>query len=231
MTISAVLLDVGGVLVLPDPDVLEPVVRPFAPNVTAEALARGHYHAIAAMDRAAWAKGVTADWPVYNRAMVETLGIAVDAQGAAASAIAEAFVRLVWRRVIPESVAALAQLAATGVRIGIVSNADGTIEQQLMASGICQVGAGDGVEVTAIVDSGALGVEKPDPAIFHHALEVIGVTADEAIHVGDTAWADVAGARAAGVRPVHFDPYGLCPQVDDHDHVADLEGVIQLLSV
>jgi putative hydrolase of the HAD superfamily len=48
--------------------------------------------------------------------------------------------------------------------------------------------------------------------------------------VGDTGWADVAGARAAGVRPVHLDPHGFCPLPDDHDHVVDLDGVTALVA-
>lgn len=231
MTISAVLLDVGGVFVLPDDSVLLPVIHAHgAPDATADDLGRAHYHAIAAMDRAAWTKGVTADWRSYNGALVEALGIPEPLRAEAGAAIGGAFVGLRWNRMIPESVAALSRLADTGVAIGIVSNSDGTVEEQLLAAGICQVGDGEGVEVVVVVDSFVVGIEKPDPAIFHHALSVIGVSPSDAIHVGDTGWADVAGARAAGLRPVHFDPYGLCPTPDDHDHVAALDGVIDLVA-
>lgn len=54
----------------------------------------------------------------------------------------------------------------------------------------------------AVVVSGAVGVKKPDPAIFAPALEQTGLAADEAIFVGDSLEDDVAGARAAGLRPV-----------------------------
>jgi putative hydrolase of the HAD superfamily len=83
--------------------------------------------------------------------------------------------------------------------------------------------------VTVVLDSFVVGVEKPDPAIFHRALEVLGVPPERAIHVGDTGWADVAGARAAGVRPVHLDPHRFCPNPDDHEHVTDLDGVVALV--
>jgi putative hydrolase of the HAD superfamily len=39
-------------------------------------------------------------------------------------------------------------------------------------------------------------------------LEVAGVRAGEALHVGDTAGADAAGALAAGLRAVHLDRLG-----------------------
>ncbi len=54
----------------------------------------------------------------------------------------------------------------------------------------------------AVVVSGDVGVKKPDPAIFVPALEQTGLAADEALFVGDSPEDDVAGARAAGLRPV-----------------------------
>ena len=54
----------------------------------------------------------------------------------------------------------------------------------------------------AVVVSGDAGVKKPDPAIFTPALEQTGLVADEALFVGDSPEDDVAGARAAGLRPV-----------------------------
>jgi len=54
----------------------------------------------------------------------------------------------------------------------------------------------------AIVTSAGAGARKPSPAIFEQALELAGVAAAEAIHVGDTLDEDVAGARAAGIEPV-----------------------------
>ena len=53
-----------------------------------------------------------------------------------------------------------------------------------------------------IVTSAEAGARKPAPAIFEQALELAGVPADDAIHVGDTLDEDVAGARAAGIEPV-----------------------------
>ena len=53
-----------------------------------------------------------------------------------------------------------------------------------------------------VVVSGDVGVKKPDPAIFTPALEQTGLTTDEALFVGDSPEDDVAGARAAGLRPV-----------------------------
>jgi len=134
----------------------------------------------------------------------------------------------VWTREVPGARAALAAVAATGARIAIVSNADGTVEAQLRADGICQVGPGDGVDVDVVLDSGVLGVGKPDPAIFRLALDAVGVAPERALHVGDTPAADVAGARAAGVHAVLVDPYDHHPDADvvRIRHLADVVGLL-----
>ena len=80
-----------------------------------------------------------------------------------------------------------------------------------------------------IIDSGVVGVHKPSAEIFRHALEPMGVQPEQALYVGDTLRYDVAGARAAGLVPVHFDPYALCSARSDHAHVARLNEVAALI--
>ena len=55
-----------------------------------------------------------------------------------------------------------------------------------------------------IIISGDVRVKKPDPAIFSFALEQTGLSKNEVIYVGDTS-EDVAGAKAAGIRPILLD--------------------------
>lgn len=230
MTVAAVLLDVGGVFVLPDSATLLPIVeRCGAARATLEDLAKGHYAGIAAMDRSALAKGVTADWKAYNTALAECVGIPADRRAEAVDALSQAYASVPWSQIVPGTVDALRRLADTGVALGIVSNSNGTVEEQLLTSRICQVGAGEGVPVAVVLDSYVVGVEKPHPGIFERALSTLGVSAADAIHVGDTGWADIAGARAAGVRPVHLDPHGFCPIADDHEHVRNLDEVVDLV--
>ena len=56
--------------------------------------------------------------------------------------------------------------------------------------------------VDGVVSSAAAGAAKPAPAVFERALELAGVAAADALHVGDSLDNDVAGARAAGIRPL-----------------------------
>lgn len=53
-----------------------------------------------------------------------------------------------------------------------------------------------------------LGVGKPDPHPFQTALQRAGVTAAQAVHIGDHPSDDIAGARAAGMRAIWFNPQG-----------------------
>jgi len=55
-----------------------------------------------------------------------------------------------------------------------------------------------------------------------------GARPEEAIHVGDSLVTDVGGARAAGIEPVHFDPFRLC-DLGDHRHAASMVEVVAMV--
>lgn len=58
----------------------------------------------------------------------------------------------------------------------------------------------------SVTDSSSVGVKKPDPKIFEHALRVGQVAPSEAIMIGDNLEADIEGALATGMHAVHFMP-------------------------
>ncbi len=216
---DAVLFDAGGVLVLPDPTVLGPLLAPFGGDPSIEVHRRAHYFAMANKSRAIVGE---ADWHEYDLAYVESVGVAADDREHAAVVLGRTRHALLWRWPIPESMAALAELAAAGVRMGVVSNASGQIEMQLGRSGICQVGAGASTPMLCIVDSHVVGVAKPDPRIFEHALPCFpGIAPERIVYVGDSVTMDIGGAAAAGLHPILIDPY------DDHAD-ADFERIRSL---
>jgi putative hydrolase of the HAD superfamily len=90
---------------------------------------------------------------------------------------------------------ALAAARAAGRRLVVVSNWDVSLDEVLDRLGLAPM-------LDGVVTSAALGERKPSPAIFEHALELAGVAAHEAIHVGDSVAEDVGGARAAGIEAV-----------------------------
>ena len=112
-----------------------------------------------------------------------------------------------WGSVIPGTREALVAFRDRGLRLVVVSNSDGTVEDLLTDVGLREF-------FDAVVDSHIVGYEKPNPKIFLHALEVVGASAETTLHVGDLYEADVVGARAAGVHALLLDPYNDWSTVD-----------------
>jgi putative hydrolase of the HAD superfamily len=133
-----------------------------------------------------------------------------------------------WRRVLSGSTVGFQALHDADLKLGIVSNSDGSVEEGLASSAICQVGPGPGVPVRTVIDSAVVGVAKPDPRIFDFALPALGLDPVEVIYVGDSVKYDVRAAQAAGMTPLHFDPFGVCEE-SDHFHVADVGQVLQFV--
>jgi putative hydrolase of the HAD superfamily len=227
--IKAVFLDVGGVFHLPTEERMREALRGAGFELPANTLARAHYAGMSGHDRGAAETDYQGLMEPYVEEMVRALEVPAAQAVSARTALLAALTRPgAWAGHLRESVEELPALAATGVRLAIVSNSDGTVASRLRSESICQVGEGPGVPVDAIVDSGAAGISKPDPRIWDPALAACGVAAADAIHVGDSLLTDVGGARAAGIRPIHFDPYRLCGR-EDHEHAASLAEVTRLV--
>ena len=101
-----------------------------------------------------------------------------------------------WRAQIPGMVALARELAARGVRVAVLSNSEGRLAELLVEIGIAD-------SFAAVIDSGRIGIEKPDRRIFDHALAVLGASRP-GIHIGDSWPADIAGALGAGWRAIWF---------------------------
>ncbi len=110
-------------------------------------------------------------------------------------ALTPVLLRAIALRAQPDAPHALEALREIGVRTVAVSNWDVSLHDALADAGLDRY-------LTGVITSAELGVAKPDPAIFRHALTLAGVPAGAAVHVGDRLDEDVAGARAAGIEPV-----------------------------
>ena len=198
---KAVLLDVGGVFLVPTHDrILGAFVRAgFTPECD---LDRAHYEGARRFplaDELDWPSA----WRRYLDGYITECGVPDELREDVHQHLDSEFAdAALWLRELPGARDGLRTLADTGVRLGIISNADGLIGQRLAEHEILQVGPGIGVEVECLIDSGAVGVMKPDPRIFHLALDAMGIEADDAWYVGDMPGIDVVGARAAGLHPV-----------------------------
>jgi putative hydrolase of the HAD superfamily len=101
----------------------------------------------------------------------------------------------------------LAQLREAGYSLAIVSNRTHPYDELVESLGLREF-------FEFWLAAGELGVYKPDPTVLLHAMNLAGVQPHETAYVGDNYYADVLGARAAGMHPVLFDPKGIYPEVD-----------------
>lgn len=126
-----------------------------------------------------------------------------------------------WTAAIDGTVEAVARLQRGGIRVAVVSNSDGSVRESLSQAGF------DGL-FEFVVDSHEVGLAKPDPAIFLHALARLGVEAARAWYVGDSIYHDVGGGSGAGLAAsVLIDPLGLA--VDHSPRIASVAQLPRLL--
>jgi HAD superfamily hydrolase (TIGR01509 family) len=139
-------------------------------------------------------------WSTFVAAIMLAAGLGPDRVADCTRAVWRAHRRQnLWRRIPEDLAAAITQLRARGVPVCVVSNSEGQLAEVFAELGIAHL-------FDLIVDSQAVGVEKPDPAIFAHALAHFGLPAAEVLHLGDVIATDVVGARAAGIRAGLIDP-------------------------
>jgi HAD superfamily hydrolase (TIGR01549 family) len=211
-SIDTVFLDAGGVLCHPSwSRVAETLVRHGA-TVSAAALARAEQYATHELDQASVISATddrSRGWLYFNL-VLKHAGVEQNAGTDAALAELREYHKTdnLWEHVEPDVVPALAALRSRGLRLVVVSNANGRLRHLF-----------DRVELSQwfdhILDSHEWGVEKPDARLFQLALEQSRADADRTVHVGDLYHVDVMGARRAGLRDaVLFDMAGLYEGID-----------------
>jgi putative hydrolase of the HAD superfamily len=264
-SVSAILLDAGGVMLFPDPELMLPPLRAAGVSPGLADLERAHYWAMAAGDHPGRPAPISGTWwAEYLGDYVAACGVPDAAVTALAAEMSRAIQGFAWTYVGSGVTDGLRELHALGLPIGVVSNANGEVEAALRKLDVCfvpnsqplngrppggqtpaaQAGTSDrqagtpdgqtpdceGIAVGVIIDSAVVGIAKPEPGIFHLALDALGLPADGTVlHVGDSLRYDVAGALAAGVRPVHLDPHGYCPAPVGHDHIRRLTDLLPLV--
>ncbi|MGE5072770.1 MAG: HAD family hydrolase [Anaerolineae bacterium] len=109
------------------------------------------------------------------------------------------------RSIVPEdALRVLPVLKSGGYVLAVLSNREKTFVEE-----ITQLGLSSFFDLA--LAGGEVRMWKPEPYLFIHACERLKLQPAEVIYVGDNYFADVVGARRAGLQPVLYDPRGIFP--------------------
>jgi putative hydrolase of the HAD superfamily len=145
-------------------------------------------------------EGHAVAWRAMMQAQLEGGGVASGpAEELAAWLWEEQPAQNLWRRPIPGMIELVRELRRAEVPVGIISNSEGRLAEL-----VDEIGWSEDFDV--VVDSGRLGIDKPQPGIFLHACAALGAEPSTLVHVGDAWEADVQGALGVGASAVWFDP-------------------------
>jgi HAD superfamily hydrolase (TIGR01509 family) len=209
--VETLFLDAGGVLVNPNWERVSAALGRQGVEASAERLAAAEPLAKRDLDtqqRIVSTTDQSRSW-LYFDSVLTHAGVALsEATDAALAELRDYHARWnLWESVPDEVVPCLRRLRAMGLRLIVISNANGTLRDHFGRLGLAAL-------FDHLLDSHDEGVEKPDPRIFQVALERSGAQPETTVHVGDFYHVDVIGARAAGLRAVLLDAAGLYDGVD-----------------
>jgi putative hydrolase of the HAD superfamily len=221
--LQTLFLDAGGVLMFPNWNRVSAAFAAHGVTVEPAALAAAEPHAKKQIDNAKTIASSTDSTRIfpYFSLVLEKAGVPQDARTEAAMADLREYhaAHNLWEVVPVDVPPALARFRRLGLRLVVVSNANGRLH-------VCfdRIGLTPCLDVA--LDSQIEGVEKPDPRLFEIALARSGARPETTMHVGDIYHVDVVGARNAGIRPMLLDPFDLykdadCPRVRSLDELAD----------
>jgi putative hydrolase of the HAD superfamily len=224
LAIRTLFLDAGGVLVHPNWERVAEALSRQGIATPAEQLARAEPRARFALDKPAIVQ--TSDDASRGRTYFDLVlaeaGIVPPADRLRAAwdeVLAYHSRQNLWEVLSEDAYSGLERFRRAGLRLVVVSNANGTLHEHFDRLGLTQL-------VDCVIDSQVEGVEKPDPRIFRLALARAGAHAETTVHVGDLYHVDVVGARAAGLRAVLLDAADLyagcdCTRVRSLSALAD----------
>lgn len=167
---------------------------------------------------------IDATWRQYHAVMLSELGLEALHDRLIDTILAAQYAPDSWQ-LYPDVLPTVTELRAAGLRLGIVSDWGSNLLPIIERLGL----AG---ELDFVLASGAVGLSKRDAAFFRLAADRVGVAAGEALMVGDTEQADVAGARSAGMdavllrRPEWKDRHEPSPDVRVIASLAELPTIV-----
>jgi putative hydrolase of the HAD superfamily len=207
------------------------LIRMNYPVIAAQLAGHGVTATVQDLESAEWRARVRLDGGLGRAAVVSTetpatadryLGLILEELGVREPSVAAALGAWrarynapvgLWDVAEPGAEPALRLVRGAGLGAGVISNSNGSVARILASLGLDRY-------LDFVLDSAEVGVEKPDPRIFHLALERAGLEARQAVYVGDLYSVDVLGARGVGMPAILLDPGGHwgprdCPTAPD----------------
>ena len=206
MPLSVVTFDIGQTLVDLDLDFLATRLAQRGANVPAAALhaaAPDAWRTYEALTEA----GASHPWHELMRTFLTGAGVA-NPDPLVEWLYAQQATCNLWRKPIAPMIDLVRELRTAGVAIAAVSNSEGHLADLLEEIALASL-------FDAIIDSGRIGIAKPDPRIFVLTLEELDVKPDVVVHVGDSWAADVEGALAAGWHAIWYRSRASAAEGDD----------------
>ena len=160
----------------------------------------------------------------YTRRIIEGMGGTGDRLTACAEEVYAEWAACQHFFLYDDVTPALRELAARDLKLGLISNSHrclASFQQHFELHGL----------IAAAISSSEHGYMKPHRSIFDAALKLVGVSAAEAVMVGDSFPHDIEGARRVGMRGilVHRSPEWEAPHDPDVPVIKDLSELAPLL--
>lgn len=160
-------------------------------------------------DIQAYTEGTEAFWLNYNRRHLQALGFQ-QSEAERLAPLAHAHMRDTYKpisRVHPETIGSLNELRAAGFLLGLITNRSKPIYNEMHEIGL-------DLHFDFYLTGSQLGAYKPRKEIFENLVAFTGHSKDELLYIGDNYYADVLGARNAGIECALLNRNGLYSDMD-----------------
>ena len=209
--IETLLLDAGGVLVVPNWTRVGETFRRHGVEASVDALRAAEPAVKFAIDTFVGVSSASdaKRWGDYLEGVLTTANVPLS--GATLEALREIrayhAANNLWEEVPEDVVPALERIRRLGLTVAVASNANGTVQRAFDRLGLSSY-------FDVVCDSHFEGVEKPQRRFFEIVLERCGGKPDTTLHVGDLYHVDIVGARNAGLTALLLDRHDQYAQFD-----------------
>ena len=125
---------------------------------------------------------------------------------------------------IPEDVyPTLEALKSAGLTLGLITNRGDAVDEYLVEKKLAEY-------LDFYFAAGEIGVWKPEPGIFFYGMGLAKSKPSNTLYIGDNYYADIVGARNAGMFPILIDREKIFPDADcaTINEIGDLVGMLQV---